>query len=132
MREIDHRGAELDLRGRAEERRDEHHAVGDVLGLVGEVLAAIAFAVAEPVGEDERLTVLFQGFGVISCRRMDRHDEKTEFHATLRDALSEGIVVSRDRLHKCRFALPPLHKSISMGSTGEVEAISACIGVTGS
>ena len=51
---------------------------------VGQMLAAIAFAVAEPVGEDERLAVLLQRFGVVPALRMDRHGEKAELHATLR------------------------------------------------
>ena len=48
------------------------------------MLAAIAFAVAEPVGEDEGLAVLLEGLGVISRRRMDRHDEEAELHEFLR------------------------------------------------
>src|SRR5262249_35417215 len=53
VRKIDHGGPDFHLRGRAQQRGDKHHAVGNVLGRVGEVLAAIAFAVSEPVGENK-------------------------------------------------------------------------------
>src|SRR5262249_43101405 len=80
-RQIGHRGAELDLRGEAGERRAERHAVRDILGDVGQMLAAIAFAVAKPVGEDKGLAILLQRLGIVSRRRMNRHDEETEVHA---------------------------------------------------
>ncbi len=80
VRQVDHRGAELDLLGDAEQRRDEHHAVGDVLDFVGEVLAAIALGVAEPIGEDERLAVLLQRLGIVPALRVDRHGEKAKVH----------------------------------------------------
>ena len=60
VRQIGDRGADLHLPGGVEQRRDEHHAVRDVLDRVGQVLAAIAFAVAKPVGQDERLAILLE------------------------------------------------------------------------
>src|SRR4029077_16241477 len=67
-----------------EQRGDEHHAVGNVLGRIGEVLAAIALAVSEPVGENKCFAILLERLDVTSRRRMDRHREITKFHAFLR------------------------------------------------
>jgi hypothetical protein len=86
VRKIDHRGPDFDLGGHAEQRCDEHHAVRDVLGGVGEVLAAIAFAVSEPVGENKGFAILLERLDVASRRRMDRHREISKFHAFLRSA----------------------------------------------
>src|SRR5712691_5532399 len=83
MRQVDHRGTDLHLRGDAQQRCDEHQAVGNVLGRVGEVLAAIAFGVSEPVGENEGFAILLERLDVASCRRMDRHREIAELHACL-------------------------------------------------
>ena len=84
VRQIDDRGPDLDLRGHAEQRGDEHHAVGNVLGRIGEVFAAIALAVSEPVGENKCFAILLERLDVTSRRRMDRHREITKFHAFLR------------------------------------------------
>src|SRR4051794_40971950 len=84
VRQIDDRGPDLDLRGDAEQRGDEHHAVRNVLGRIGEVFAAIAFAVSEPVGENKGFAILPERLDVTSRRRMDRHREITKFHAFLR------------------------------------------------
>ena len=64
-------------------RGDEHHAGRDVLGLVGRVLADIAFGEAELVGEDERLAVLAQRLPPVLVQRMDRHGEEAELHRGL-------------------------------------------------
>ena len=74
-------GAELDALGRLDQRGDEHHARGDVLGAVGGVLADVALDEAELVGEDERLAVLAQRRPPVLAQRMDRHGEEAEFHA---------------------------------------------------
>jgi len=86
VRKIDHGGPDFHLRDRAQQRGDKHHAVGNVLGRVGEVFAAIAFAVSEPVGENEGVPILLEGFDVAPCRGMHRHREIAEFHAFLRGA----------------------------------------------
>ena len=46
--------------GLVNQRREEDQAVGDVLGLVGEVLADEGVVEAELVGEDDRLAVFLQ------------------------------------------------------------------------
>ncbi len=79
-RQVGDGGTELDRRGVAGERGTEHQARRNVLGEVGQVLAAIAFAVAEPVGQDECFAVFVERLGIMSRRRMDWHDEKAEFH----------------------------------------------------
>ena len=80
VRQVDRAGAEphgLDAAGQAGE---EHGAGGDVLRQVGDVLADIALAKAERVGEQERLLVLAQRFPPVAANRMDRHREDTELH----------------------------------------------------
>src|ERR1700722_12133867 len=79
-RQINHRRAEFYLRGEAGERRAEHQARRNVLGEIGEMLAAIAFAVAQSVGEDEGLAVFPQRLGIGTRQRVDRHDEEAELH----------------------------------------------------
>src|SRR4029077_7282459 len=79
-RQVHDPGAELDPRGEAGERSAEHQARRNVLGEIGEVLAAIAFAVAELIGEDEGLAVLAQRLGIGTRQRMDGHDEEAELH----------------------------------------------------
>src|SRR3954447_12598454 len=107
VRQIDDRGPDLDLRGHAEQRGDEHHAVGNVLGGIGEVLAAIALAVSEPVGENKGFAILLERLDVTSRRWMDRHREITKFHAFLRSG-EEGrcrILVLWGLSHKSLSAL---------------------------
>src|SRR3984957_18529015 len=79
-RQVHHRGAKLDLSGVACERSAEHQARRNVLGEIGQMLAAIAFAVAELVGEDEGLAIFPQRLGVGTRQRMDGHDEEAELH----------------------------------------------------
>src|SRR5260221_8438639 len=100
VRKIDHGGPDFHLRGRAEERGDEHHAIGNILGRVGEVFAAITFAVSEPVGENEGVPILLERFDVAPCRRMHRHREIAEFHAFLRGAprVGDAALLSRGSL----------------------------------
>jgi hypothetical protein len=84
VRHVDRAGAELDAPGRLDQRADEHHAGGDVLGAVGVVLADIAFGVAELVGENESLAILAQRLPPVLVERMDRHGEEAEVHLILR------------------------------------------------
>ena len=60
---------ELDVLGLGDQRRQEHHAVGDVLGLVGQVLADEGVVEAELVGEDDGLAVLLQRLGPVAVQR---------------------------------------------------------------
>ena len=84
MGQVDDRGAELDLRGHAHQRREEHHAVRDVLALVGQMLAAIALGKAQPVSQDEGLAILGQRVGIGPPLGVDRHGEESELHEVLR------------------------------------------------
>ena len=61
IRHVDGAGAEPDLLGRGRKPRDEGDAGGDVLRLVGDVLADIAFRKAQFVGKQEGFAVLLQG-----------------------------------------------------------------------
>jgi hypothetical protein len=67
-RQVRYRGAELDVFGKAGERCAEHQARRNILGEIGQVLAAITFAVAELVGEDESIAVFAQRLGIIPLR----------------------------------------------------------------
>ena len=55
--------------------------VGDVLGLVGEVLADEDVVEAELVGEDHRLAVFLQRLRRRALRRMHRHREEAKSHS---------------------------------------------------
>src|SRR5262249_2270506 len=87
---------------------------GNVLGRVGEVFAAIAFAVSEPVGENEGVPILLERLDVAPCRGMHRHREIAKFHAFLRGAprvgdaalLSRGSYCTRGGI-RCRCAYRP-------------------------
>ena len=114
VRKIDHGRSDFHLRGRAQQRGDKHHAVGNVLGRVGEVLAAIAFAVSEPVGENKGFPILLERLDVAPCRGMHRHREIAKFHAFLRGAprVGEAALLSRASLctrggPRCRGASRP-------------------------
>src|SRR5262249_16523570 len=86
----------------------------NVLGRVGEVLAAIAFAVSEPVGENKGFPILLERLDVAPCRGMHRHREIAKFHAFLRGAprVGEAALLSRASLctrggPRCRGASRP-------------------------
>src|SRR5262249_58147780 len=61
---------------------EKQHAAHDVLGLFREVLAHERIVEAEPVGEDDRLTVFLERFGGIALLRVDRHREVAEAHGS--------------------------------------------------
>ena len=104
VRQIDHRGPDFHLRGHAEQRGDEHHAVGNVLGRVGEVLAAIAFAVSEPVGENEGFAILLERLDIGLAGGWTGIVKKPSFMRFSEPAGSSRrrIVVLRRLLHKSR------------------------------
>jgi hypothetical protein len=60
---------------------DEDHAGGDVLRLIGGMLANVAFGESQLVGENECFTILAQRLPPVLVERMDRHCEETELHA---------------------------------------------------
>ena len=94
MRQVGNRGADLHLPGGVQQRRDEHHAVRDVLDGVGQMLPAIAFGVAKPVGQNERFAILLQSLPIGATLGVNRHGEKAKPHVRLRNvgvcALSRG------------------------------------------
>src|SRR5262249_35050633 len=58
LREVGGSSGELDGLGVVNERRLEHHAVGDVLARIGQMLADEGVVEAQLVREDDRLTIL--------------------------------------------------------------------------
>jgi len=61
--------------------REEDEAAGDVLGLLGQVLADKCVVEAELVGEDHGLPILLQGLRRRAVDRVQGHGEVTEAHA---------------------------------------------------
>ena len=84
LREIGGAGRELDRLGVVDQRRLEHHAVGDVLAGVGQVLADEGIVEAELVGEDDRLAILAQRLRPVPAHRVHGHGEVTQPHLRLR------------------------------------------------
>ena len=80
VRQVGGAGGELDGLGVVDQRRVEHHAVGDVLARVGQVLADEGVVEAELVGQDDRLAVLAQRLRPVPVHRMHRHGEVAQPH----------------------------------------------------
>ncbi len=78
--EIGGAGRELDGLGVVDQRREEHHAVGDVLAGVGQMLADEGVVEAELVGEDDGLAVLAQRLRPVPVHRVHRHGEVAQPH----------------------------------------------------
>src|SRR5262249_2858460 len=110
-----HRGPDLHLRDRADERREEHHAVGYILGSVGKVLAAVSFRISQPVGKNEGLAILLERFDIATRRRMDRHREKAKLHGVVRKARAgpAAFLSCRPRLHKSPSPRPAILRARS-------------------
>ena len=81
MGQVGGAGAELDPVGRVDQRRQEQHRAGDVLGGVGQVLADERIVIAEPVAQHDRLAILLERLGVVGVQRMHGHREIAETHA---------------------------------------------------
>ena len=80
LREVRGAGAELDLFGLGDQRRQEHQAVGDVLVAVGEVFADERVVEAETVGEQHRLPVLAERLRPVPAGGVQGHGEVAESH----------------------------------------------------
>jgi hypothetical protein len=63
------------------QRREEDEAVGDVLGLFGQVLTDERVVEAKLVGEDHCFSILLQRLRRRAVRRVQGHGEKAEAHA---------------------------------------------------
>ncbi|MCP1976137.1 hypothetical protein M2181_008322 [Bradyrhizobium elkanii] len=77
---VDGAGSKLDLLGCGCEPGNESDAGGDVLGLVGDVLADIRLGEPELIREQKSLTILPERLPPILVEKMDRHRKKTELH----------------------------------------------------
>jgi len=80
VRKVGGAGAELDLRGLGDEGRQEDETVGDVLRLVGQVLADKGVVKHQLVGQDDGLAVFLQGGDGVALPGMQRHGEVTKSH----------------------------------------------------
>ena len=80
LREVGGAGRELDGLGVVNQRRQEHHAVGDVLAGIGQVLADEGVIEAELVGKDDRLAILAQRLRPVPAQRVHGHGEVTQPH----------------------------------------------------
>ena len=81
VRHIDGAGTKLDPPGGGSNPCQECDAGGDVLGLVGDVFADIAFGKPQFVGQQERFAVFLERELPILVERMDRHRKETQFHS---------------------------------------------------
>ncbi len=84
MGEVRGAGGELDPRRRRDQRGVEHHAVGDGLAGVGEVLAHEGVVETELVGQDDGLAVLLERLGPVAVHGVHRHGEVAQPHSRLR------------------------------------------------
>jgi hypothetical protein len=83
VRHIDRASTESDLFGSGGDPGKERDAGGDILGLVGDVLADIGLGEPEFVGQQESFTVFPKGKLLILAERMDRHRKETQLHHLL-------------------------------------------------
>jgi hypothetical protein len=74
-------GRELDPLRLRDQRGMEHHAVGDVLAGIGEMLAHEGVVESELVGEDDGLAILLQRLGPFPVHGMNRHGEVAQSHS---------------------------------------------------
>src|SRR6185437_14795789 len=79
-RHVDSAGPEPDPLGLSRNPSQESDAGGNVLGLVGHVLADIAFRKTKLVSEQKRLAIFVEGDAPIFFQRVDRHREETQIH----------------------------------------------------
>ena len=80
-RQVDHAGAELDVGCLGDQAGEEHQGRSDRLDQIGEVLADECLAVAQLVGQDDGLHVLFETLPVVLPVGMYRLDEVRKFRA---------------------------------------------------
>ena len=78
-------GRELDLLRFRNQRGVEHHAVGDGLAGVGQMLTHEGIVEAELVGQDDGLAVLLQRVGPVPVHRVNRHGEVAQSHSVVSD-----------------------------------------------
>jgi len=90
VRKVRGAGRELDALGRVHQGGEEDEAVGDVLGLLGEVLADERVVEPELVGEDHRLAVLLERLRRRPVRRVQRHGEVAKSHGRNYGTEQEG------------------------------------------
>jgi len=91
VREVRGAGRELDPRRRRDQRGVEHHAVGDGLAGVGEVLAHESVVKAELVGEDDGLAVLLERLGPVAVHGVHRHGEVAQPHSHLQSRATQPL-----------------------------------------
>jgi hypothetical protein len=62
------------------QRRLKHHAAGDVLNKIGQMLTNKGIVIAELIGQDDDVSVLAQSFCGAARSRMHGHCEVTKTH----------------------------------------------------
>jgi hypothetical protein len=101
LRQVGGPGGKLDGLGVVNERRLEHHAVGDVLARIGQMLAHEGIVEAELVSEDDRLTILAQRLGPVPVHRMNGHGEVTQPHQAFSTSTAIGSCKLSDPATRC-------------------------------
>ena len=82
LRQVDDAGTELDVLGALDQGREKDEGRGDLLRLVGVVLADIDLREAQLVRQDDRVLILAQDREVRSLGPVQRHHEHAEFHGS--------------------------------------------------
>ncbi|HXV82799.1 MAG TPA: hypothetical protein VEG60_23285 [Candidatus Binatia bacterium] len=98
-----HAGTEGDRWAGIGEARDESEARSDRLGRVHEMLVDEGLAIAEPISEHDRFTVLAENVCIRARRRVDGLDEESE----LERALHGGLLVRRHHRTEITKRKPP-------------------------
>ena len=82
LRQVDHAGAELDPLRALDQGREKDEGRGDLLRLVGVVLADIDLREAQLIRQDDRVLVLAEHREERPLRPVQRHHEHAEFHGS--------------------------------------------------
>jgi hypothetical protein len=80
LRKVGGARRQLDSLGVVNKRGLEHHAVGDVLAGVSEMLANEGIVEAKLVRENDRLAILAQRLGPVPLHRVHGHGEVAQPH----------------------------------------------------
>src|SRR6266511_1819396 len=99
LREVRGPGRELDPLGRRDQRGLKHHAVGDGLAGVGEMLAHEGVVEPELIGENDGLAVLLERLDPITVHGVHRHGEVAQSHSRLQSrAAAQALGAAPKRL----------------------------------
>ncbi len=91
VRHVDRAGSQPDLFGGGRNPRQERHAGGDVLRLVGDVFPDIGLGKSKFVRKQERFAILSQRLAPVLVQGMDRHGEEAQFHRAFPTFIARSV-----------------------------------------